>query len=133
MAFICRGRAQSILTIGPRLGFAVNDQWLLFVSGGFASGRIMTQTVNAATGVGFDESRSRHDGWYVGGGVDYAITRNIILGLEYQHIDLENINVSPTPFNATEIRDSLDARTDIVRARLTYKFGRVEPTYEPMK
>ena len=132
-AFACRGRAQSILTIGPRLGFAVNDQWLITMSGGFASGRIMTETANVATGIVFDESRSRHSGWYIGAGVDYAVTRNIILGLEYQHIDLENLNITPTPFSAIDTRNGLDARMDVVRARLTYKFGRSEPVYEPMK
>lgn len=125
-AFNCLGRVNSLFQVGPRLGWTPSEQWMLYVTGGYANGRINTSNVGVATGIEFDSSSSRHDGWYIGGGFEFALTKNWILGLEYQHVELDARDVSPAPFNATEIRNGLDSEIDIVRARLTFKFGREE-------
>lgn len=57
-----------------------------------------------------------------GAGVKYAITRNLIAGVEYRMIDLKAVGTNSydnTGFTAT--RD-LKAHADIVQARLSYKF-----------
>lgn len=132
-AFSCEGRVANLFTVGPRLGWAPNNSWLLFVSGGYASGRIDTQTVNIASGNVFDTSHSRHDGWFFGGGVEYAIHPNVILGVEYQRVELDARNISASPFLATEVRNGLESEMDIVRARLSFKLGRPEEVHDSLK
>jgi len=107
--------------------------FLIYGSGGFAHGQIDTQI--AVAGVVLPVStRGGHDGWYLGAGLEYAITRHIILGVEYQHIELNN-NFDRT--NVTGLVPSIfdrdvHADCDIVRARLSYKFG-TEERARPLK
>lgn len=50
-------------------------------------------------------------GWAAGGGVDYALTDNVIVGAQYTHYGFDD-------FDGTEI----DAKIDLLSARLGYKF-----------
>jgi outer membrane immunogenic protein len=65
----------------------------------------------------------------VGGGNDYAVTNNVSIGVEYLYVDLGTTTLSlPTatvsgglkfpPSSAT-----FSDRSDIVRARLDWRFG----------
>lgn len=109
---------------GLRLGFT-SGNWLLYGTGGFASGAISTRSTNRATGVLFDSTSERHNGWYLGGGVEYGLTRNIVLGLEYQHISLDGQrHLSPAdPIGVLSNSRTVDADADVVRARLTWLVG----------
>jgi outer membrane immunogenic protein len=126
--FTCEAKIRSgILTAGPRLGWAV-DNWLLYGTGGYAEGGVFSKGV-AANGTVFDYSRTHYrDGWFAGGGVEYALAKNIIFGVEYQHIDLattfhassaDSFAPSPPGVNGRDI----GASEDIVRARLSFKIG----------
>lgn len=128
--YACEGGLRNLFTIGPRIGWAPSDQWLLFATGGYALGGLQTQAVLLANGVAVERTTERHDGWFVGGGVEFALTRNIILGAEYQRVSLDTELHSVTP--ATDNRQ-VSADIDIVRARLSFKLGRAEERYEPMK
>ena len=46
------------------------------------------------------EDRERHSGWYIGGGVDMAVSHGWTIGLEYRHYEFDD---------ATSIGDA-DAR-----------------------
>ncbi len=50
-------------------------------------------------------------GWEAGAGIDYALTDNVTVGAQYSHYDFSN-------FDGTQI----DARIDLLRARLGYRF-----------
>jgi outer membrane immunogenic protein len=116
-------RLGNLLTVGPRFGWA-NNNWLLFVTGGYANGRIETRgDPFAAPGAFFNQTRYSHDGWFAGIGFDWAITANLILGVEYQHISLSTINhcVNPCVAGNTNNHD-MSADIDLVRARLTWLF-----------
>jgi opacity protein-like surface antigen len=68
--------------------------------------------------------RKGHDGWYVGGGVEYALTSNLILGAEYQRVSLDSErHLVPVGGAPSILTADIDADIDIVRARLSYKFG----------
>jgi outer membrane immunogenic protein len=124
---LCEARAQALYTVGGRLGYAWN-RWLVFASGGWAQLEIDTQELTLPPSV-FDFSTThRHDGYYVGGGVEYALTDHLILGLEYQHVAVDTVYhassgdafaPSPPGVNGRNI----DGTEDIVRARLSVKFG----------
>ena len=122
--------SNEIWTVGPRLGLAV-ERWMFFVSGGYASTDIDTRAVTKATGAVLpaQSASSHNDGWYTGVGIEHALHHNIIVGLEYQHLVFNSALQCPPAFGtcaggaaAFATRD-VDSTSDIVRLRLTYKFG----------
>lgn len=136
-AFDSQTRIDSILQAGARLGWAPSTKWMLYVSGGYASAQIHSRAVNVTTGaVDFDDAK-RHDGWYLGAGLDYALTSNWIVGLEYQRMEFDTARHCPGgpclgALGAFVDRD-IDAVSDVIRARLSFKLGRPEPAMEAMK
>jgi outer membrane immunogenic protein len=132
---------ERLYTLGGRLGWTPTSKWLLFATGGYASvevdtgirfGGVLVPPPPTATPVSF--GGARHDGWYVGGGVEYMVTKNIIIGLEYQHFDFDTerhcSNGIANPCGLAGpgtlplfVRD-VGLSMDVVSARLTYKFGR---------
>jgi outer membrane immunogenic protein len=126
--FTCKSELDWLLTAGPRIGYA-RDNWLGYVAGGYALASITTtedplfrSTVN---------DTQQHSGWAIGGGVEYLISPNVIFGVEYLHVALSSETHAASDFEQDhpEIRD-IDPELDIVRARLSYKFGRDD---EPLK
>lgn len=121
-----------LYTIGMRLGYTPTDRWMIYATGGYAYARIETQIRFGGVGVPpppnaapVTLTSTGHGGWYIGGGVEYALTHNVILGLEYQRVELDSeghcvggICSVPSILN----RD-VDLSADIVRARLSYKFS----------
>lgn len=123
--FACRARVNDLFTVGPRLGFVLNNQWLLYGTGGYASARLNTSVTNAGVEVG--RSGLRHDGYFAGVGFEYALMPNLILGAEYQHVWLDTKRHFDDLFGGCcvvtpETRD-MRGDLDIVRVRLSYKFN----------
>jgi outer membrane immunogenic protein len=120
----CQARANTLLTAGGRLGWAWN-RWLLFASGGWAQLDIETQELTAPPIV-FDHTEHRHNGSYIGGGVEYAWTDHLILGIEYQHVEVDSafhlssadLTPSPPGVNGRNVSGS----EDIVRGRISFKW-----------
>ena len=74
----------------------------------------------------FRTGASRNNGWYAGGGFDYMVYAgplvDLILGLEYQHLDVgSNSAFCGNPACTAGNSFDLDGKADIVRARLTIK------------
>lgn len=136
-AFDSEARVEDIFQIGVRLGWSPSREWLLYVSGGYASADIHSRAISVATGAVAFSASERHDGWYVGGGVEFALTDSWILGLEYQHLDFGTERQCPggACLGAAGffVDRDMDASADVVRARLSFKFGRSEARYEPLK
>lgn len=107
-------RLKDAWSIGGRAGWSMGS-WLPYLTAGWAQGKFdfraddgSIQTANATT-----------SGAYFGGGVDYALAHNWILGIEYRHYDFKAKTTNAS--NGDPIR--FDPRTDTVMARLTYKFA----------
>lgn len=120
-----------MFTVGARVGWTATKRTLLFISGGYATAEVSTQIRFGGVGVPpqksaapVTSSRERQDGWYLGGGVDYMLTPNWILGLEYLHVDLGSAGhcVGNVCGVASILNRDVDVDADIVRARLSYKF-----------
>ncbi len=127
-------RTGSLFTVGPRLGWAPNNQWLIFGSGGYARANVLTRGRSFTSGAAFQETSEAQDGYYLGGGVEYAVTPNIILGAEYQHVFLDDtFHCVNTCIPGNTNNHDISADMDIIRARVSFKLGRSEPAYEPMK
>ena len=130
---VMSGRLGNMLTIGPRIGWAMG-QWMPYLTGGYASATVENRFSTAA-GVVFESTRHRQSGSYLGGGVDWAMSGNWMLGLEYRHYDFNSKTLVPhTPGGAAVPFDTwtLDPSADTITLRLSYKFGRDEPV-RPLK
>ena len=115
------------MTLGPRLGYELSDKWMIYGTGGLAVGNIRDQVTLNSTGAVVGATQDRHNGWFIGAGVEHALTRNWILGLEYMHVEFDSKLRCETVVGggclAGESRPG-SADTDIIRARLSFKFGR---------
>jgi outer membrane immunogenic protein len=133
-AFACQARQNGALyEAGGRLGWASSPISLLYLSGGYANTNISTREVVVATGVATAFTTSdRHNGWYLGGGLDQTLGGNWILGLDYKHYVFET--KADLVFNSPSSHDrDIGLQADAVRLRLSYKFGRPEAKHVPMK
>ena len=121
----------TIVTVTGRLGVA-GDQWMLYAKAGWAGTQVDLSGRNTAIPdrFSFDDWRN---GWTVGGGFEYKVSRNISLGLEYSFIDLGSESVSGVTRLGTPVlvRDN-DVQIQAITARLNYQFYR-EEARAPMK
>jgi outer membrane immunogenic protein len=88
-------RIQQYYTVTGRLGYSFTPNWLGYVKGGFASGRIETSgtTFPSVPGLALNwNTADWHNGYVVGAGGEYRVTKNFSLGLEYNYIALETKN-----------------------------------------
>ena len=114
-----------ILTIGGRAGWAAG-KWLPYITGGYADGRFGFRT-DDANGKLIEQGSTRQPGWYLGGGVEWAVSPGWTAGVEYRHYEFENRTFVPftsagvaIPFDTTRVETS----TDSVAARVTWRWGR---------
>jgi outer membrane immunogenic protein len=82
-AFGCNAGSDWNGSIRARLGFAA-DRFMVFGTGGYAIADYNGFTLSPAN-VKFAGSKTLH-GWVVGAGAEYAITDNILLNVEYDHM-----------------------------------------------
>jgi outer membrane immunogenic protein len=121
----CEIFSNGIYTVGPRLGYAAGNA-LFFIEGGYANGNVRLEAFNAAGATIQTSDAPRQGGWYLGGGVDYAVAKNFVVGIEYQHIDLGTkfqCTISPACVIPSANNMRISANDDIVKARFTWKFG----------
>jgi outer membrane immunogenic protein len=71
-----------IATVTGRLGYAAMPAWLFYVKGGWAGVRSSFNAFNPGNGVSFSSS-GWNSGYTVGGGVEYKVTRNWVVGAEF--------------------------------------------------
>jgi outer membrane immunogenic protein len=126
--------AGNLFTVGPRLGWAYGKA-LLFATGGYAQAELKSQLLQSANNALLIHSEDRHNGWFLGAGIEWAAWKNLIVGLEYQRVHLGDEN--HRFFNANSAlaggeRATFESDTDIFRARVTYKFDR-ECCARPLK
>jgi len=96
-------------TVRARVGVAF-DRFMPYVTGGWAYGNVKT-TIG---GLGSTD-KSHTGGYALGAGLEYAVTNNIIAGVEYMYVDLGE---------KTVLNSGVKIGNDfsVVRARLSYKF-----------
>lgn len=97
-------------TVRARAGIAF-DRFMPYVTGGWAYGNVKT----SVPALGFSNDSSHTGGWALGGGLEYAITNNLIAGVEYLYVDLGDKRILNTG-------DKVGTDFSVVRARLSYKF-----------
>jgi outer membrane immunogenic protein len=102
-----RGKLDSFGTVRGRLGVAF-DRALVYATGGYAFGSASVTTPVAS-------SDKWHNGYAIGGGLEYAFTNNISVKAEYLFLDFEDKKLFGGPAKA-----GVDA--NVVRAGVNYRF-----------
>ena len=115
---ICQQQTQNIFLTGGRVGLAWHD-WMLYGGGGYARTQIDTPVFLAANGAFSDGGGRWHNGWYGGGGLEWAWTKSIHFGIDYKHIVANTEQQPSLPI----IRDDRMAndKIDMVMARVSFK------------
>ena len=120
-----RTKIDAIGLITGQVGYAANNV-LFYVKGGVMGVNDKYYGYNTFTNITFDSASQTRYGGAVGAGIDFGLTPNIVLGVDYMHgfLGTSTINFTsvlvPGLFSRTErIRQDVD----MVTARLSYKFG----------
>jgi outer membrane immunogenic protein len=100
-------KSTNVATARGRIGYAV-DRVLLFTTGGYAGGTVD----RTAAGL---SANDWHNGYALGGGMEYAFTNNVSAKAEYLYTDLASKSDTSTPSRA-----GLTANT--VRMGVNYRF-----------
>jgi outer membrane immunogenic protein len=139
VAFSCYTDLEGVWMAGGRVGFVAARNWLLYGTGGWASGNVGTRSQNNATAAVFDDFRVRKDGWFAGGGVEWMVASTpnvgVIVGVEYKHIDLGTVRMLSPGDGGVFGVDTRDVKTtaDQVTLRASLKwnslFGPVTARY----
>ena len=118
-------------TITGRVGYEIGS-WLPYVKGGYAVGNLDTSLQSNGVGV-VSQGSAIHNGWTVGGGVEYKVTKQFSLGLELMRTDLgknNDINGAQTAIATgaavpgTSESYGVGLRSNSITARINYLFGR---------
>jgi opacity protein-like surface antigen len=115
-----------LATLRGRIGWAPNDQYMIYASGGLALGDVKTQSdLVFSNGLTFTGAREDiRTGWAAGVGVEYALTPTTSVTLDYLHFDLGYVTAVglPNVSASFEAHTSAALRGDIVRAGFNYRF-----------
>jgi outer membrane immunogenic protein len=121
-------RLDWLVTVRPRLGYAW-DNWLLYVTGGWAMGKVVFSDALVPSDGGFlGTTMSRElNGWTVGAGVEYGLVSGWTLKAEYLYTDLGSAAVlmGPSITNAgLNVVGTNHTMTDqIARIGFNFRFG----------
>jgi outer membrane immunogenic protein len=116
-----------------KLGMAW-DRALIYAAGGLETGEFDGTSTYVARGAGgspamsFTDTNKLHFGFNVGAGIDYAVTNNVYLGVEYRYIDLGketyNLGAFTTPaIGAQTASSTVGLTASEVTARLNFKLS----------
>ena len=132
-----RVEIEDLLLATLRLGWTW-DRSLFYVKGGYASAQVGFDRLNTATGIVLNTSGDREHGWTAGAGWEYALTANVILGLEYNFVRLDIDDRVQTPVNvgtcvANCTATDIDADLHTVMARISFKTSNDIDRAAPLK
>ena len=111
----------NMVTAVGKLGLAIGS-WMIYAKGGWAATDISTFTINPTKDV-WAKTTGWAGGWTAGGGVDFMIHQNWIVGVELNYYTFSHNRTSYTniltPFSYS------DSKADVYAAlgRVSYKFG----------
>ncbi|HEY5207894.1 MAG TPA: OmpA family protein [Stellaceae bacterium] len=95
-----------------------------FLAYGTAGGALADVSTRYSVGpLTWSPARSIRFGWTAGAGIDYAVTNNWAIGVEYRYTDLSSHSVANAVF-----ADTNQLTYNAVRAALTYRFAPPPPS-----
>jgi outer membrane immunogenic protein len=122
--WVCQAKVTDAVEVVGRIGYAL-ENFLPYFKGGYAN--VRAESTIKPPFPGFNDSHSL-DGWTVGGGLEYALTHSIVIGVDYSHIDTGMVTYSPAEIPG--VMRKVSANIDLVSARAGYK---IPSEYVPLK
>jgi opacity protein-like surface antigen len=110
---------RDIFLLTGRLGYA-DGRWLAYAKGGAASAQVDVSYQDSVTGLS-SGTGGRETGWTAGIGIDYALTPNLFLGIEYNYIHFRAGVLPPTLPEVQLGGVDIDIQNLVVR--LNYRFA----------
>lgn len=120
-----RSRIDAIGLFTGQIGYAWNNV-LFYVKGGVMGVRDRYEGFITATGFVFDRASETRWNGAVGAGLDFGVTPNIVIGVDYVHGFMgSRVNnfTSTVVLGAFSRGDRIQQDVDMVTARISYKFG----------
>ena len=114
-------KINSIATVTGRIGYAFNN-WLPYIKGGYAGANVQFSVSDVVAPAGSGSQTNWHNGWTLGGGLEYGLTPNWILGVEYDYISLQSKNYNVAGAAAGVYTFDVKPRISQLLARISYKF-----------
>ncbi len=116
-------------TVRGRLGWSQGPV-LFYGSGGLAYGRVDLNSSMSMPAAGLSlntQTSSVRTGWVAGGGIDYLWRPNVIVGVQYQYVDLGSVNLasSITSAGPNTLTQSANAHAQfqVVTAGISWLFS----------
>jgi outer membrane immunogenic protein len=121
-----QAKLRNVWSVGARVGWAIG-YWMPYLTSGYANGSFEFDAQDVAPSTpGSEQVRTNADAGYIGGGIDWAATNNIIVGVEYRHygFNAKTPTATATFSGAPGFTEpvSFAPSTETVVARLSYKF-----------
>ena len=119
-----RSKIDAFGLLTGQVGYAWNNV-LFYVKGGVMGVADKYEGYTTATNVVFDRASETRWGGAVGAGLDFGITPNLIVGVDYMHgfMGSRDITFTSVATGAVSRIDRIRQDVDMVTARISYKFG----------
>lgn len=114
-------RTNYVGTARGRFGYAF-DRLLVYGTGGFAYANVRATAVAPEIGMATGNTTT-HTGYAVGGGIEFAVTRNLLLRAEYLRIDCGKREIARTDDENLAYRFTERPVYNVARVGLSYLFS----------
>jgi outer membrane immunogenic protein len=124
-AVVNRTKIDAIGLFTGQVGYAINNV-LFYVKGGAMVANDKYEGFGPFAGTVFDRGNETRWGGAVGAGLDFGITPNIVLGVDYMHgfLGTRDVSLASTIIPGFVNRiERIQQDVDIVTARVSYKFS----------
>jgi opacity protein-like surface antigen len=112
---------RDLFTLTGRVGYA-DGRWLAYFKAGLANAQVDISYHDNFTGAS-SSSSGRETGWTAGIGIDYALTHNLFLGVEYNYAFFQADVTPPTIPDIPTRFDDVDVDIQTIVVRLNYRFN----------
>jgi outer membrane immunogenic protein len=113
-------------TVRARAGFTVNNNWLVYGTGGIAYAKVQNSfnfgDPGALTFVNNKSVSKTLTGWVAGGGIEYMVSPKFIVGAEALYVGLPSSSVVQTNPGNTTKTTTFKNSVVISRLKADYKF-----------
>ena len=107
-----------LTTVAGRFGYVANN-WLFYGKGGGGWVENSATVTDVTTGISFTNSNT-NSGWLAGAGIEYGLTPNWTMKVEYDHLGLSNWTRASPLFVGDTI--TLSRQINMVTFGVNYKF-----------
>jgi outer membrane immunogenic protein len=115
-------KEQWLGTVRGRLGFTPVEQWLVYVTGGYAVASVQASVVDAALQIDVTETKTR-SGWTAGFGTEWAFWNNWTGKIEYLYVAFRDTSYFEAQPAGVTPRTGVPLNDNIIRLGLNYRFG----------